>query len=55
MLNRARLWLRAVVLRSRVEREMQDEMADHLRQSTARLVARGLPADEARRAAPGSG
>ena len=51
MLNRARLWLRAVVLRSRVEREMQDEMADHLRQSTARLVARGLPADEARCAA----
>ena len=30
---------------------MQEEMADHVRQSTARLIARGLPAEDARRAA----
>jgi predicted permease len=51
MLNRARLWLRSVVLRRRLEREMQEEMAHHLERSTERLMARGLPADEARREA----
>lgn len=48
MLNRVRLWIRSVVLRRRLEREMQDEMAEHLDQSTARLIARGLSPEEAR-------
>jgi predicted permease len=51
MLNRVRLWIRSVVLRRRLEREMQEEMAGHLERSTERLMARGLPADEARREA----
>src|SRR5688572_30607784 len=49
--NRARVWVRSVVLRRRLEQEMQAEMAEHLRQSTERLIARGLSAAEARRAA----
>ena len=51
MLNRVRLWLRSVVMRRRLEREMQEEMAGHLERSTARLMARGLSAQEARREA----
>ena len=51
MLNRARLWLRSVVLRRRVEREMHEEMTEHLQQAAARLMARGLSPDEAARAA----
>ncbi len=51
MLNRLRLWLRSVVLRGRLEREMQEEMADHLERSRQRLMARGLSAEEARREA----
>jgi hypothetical protein len=51
MLNRVRLWLRSVVMRRRLEREMQEEMAGHLERSTARLMARGLSAAEARREA----
>jgi predicted permease len=51
MFNRVRLWLRSALLRRRLEREMQEEMSGHLERSTARLVARGLSADEARRAA----
>jgi predicted permease len=51
LLNRARLWARSIVLRRRLEREMQAEMAEHLRQSAARLEARGLSAADARRAA----
>jgi predicted permease len=51
MLNRIRLWVRSVVMRRRLEREMQEEMAGHLEKSTARLMARGLPAEEARREA----
>ncbi|MEX2282472.1 MAG: ABC transporter permease [Gemmatimonadota bacterium] len=51
MLERARLVLRAVFLRRRVDREMQDEMDLHLARATARLMARGLTESEARRAA----
>ena len=51
MLNRARLWIRALVLRRRLEREMKEEMAEHLARSAERLMARGLSAEEARREA----
>jgi predicted permease len=51
MLNRLRLWIRSNVLRRRLEREMRQEMADHLDRSTARLMARGLSEDAARREA----
>src|SRR5215216_4051632 len=51
MFDRVRLWIRSVVMRRRLEREMQAEMAEHLERSTARLMARGLPAAEARYAA----
>jgi predicted permease len=44
-------WLRAVLLRGRLEREMQEEMAGHLDRATERLVARGLAPDDARREA----
>jgi len=43
--------LRALVRRSALEREMQDEMAAHLEQTVARLMARGLSREEAERAA----
>ena len=51
MLYGLRARLRALLLRRRLEREMQEEMAGHLERSTARLVARGLSVDEARRQA----
>lgn len=51
MIARALRWIRAVVLRRRLDREMQAEMAEHLRRSTERLMARGLSADEAQREA----
>ena len=51
MLARARLWLRSLVLRRRLEREMQEEMAQHLDRAARRLVARGLAPDDARRQA----
>jgi predicted permease len=51
MLNRFRLWLRTVVFRGRLEREMHDEMAVHLARSMERLVASGMAPEEARRAA----
>ncbi len=51
MANRAMLWLRTVLLRGRLEREMQEEMEMHLHRSTERLSKRGLPPEEARRAA----
>jgi predicted permease len=51
LVDRARAWLRAVVLRRRLEREMQEEMAEHLERATARFAARGLSPAEARRAA----
>ena len=51
MLRPALLWLRSVFLRRRLEREMQEEMRAHLERSTERLEERGLPVEEARRAA----
>ncbi len=51
MLNRLRLWLRTVLFRGRLEREMQEEMAVHLDRSTTRLVARGMALEEAREVA----
>ncbi|HUQ84295.1 MAG TPA: ABC transporter permease, partial [Gemmatimonadaceae bacterium] len=49
--GQARAWLRAVLLRSRAEREMHAEMAAHLEQATERFVARGMSARDARLAA----
>ncbi|CAN5345767.1 hypothetical protein BH24GEM3_BH24GEM3_07620 [soil metagenome] len=51
MLTRARLAIRSILLRRRLEREMQEEMAEHLDRATARLMARGLSPEEARREA----
>src|SRR5687768_4567360 len=51
MLDRLRMWLRAVLHRRRLEREMGEEMDAHVRRSTERLMARGMTADDARRAA----
>ena len=51
MLNRFRLWLRTVLFRRRLEREMQEEMAVHLVRSTERLIARGMTPEDARMAA----
>lgn len=46
-----RAWLRAVVLRRRAEREMQEEMAAHIEQAAERYVARGMSEKEALHAA----
>lgn len=51
MLNRMWLWLRSFVLRGRLEREMREEMAEHLDRATERLVERGLSEEAARRQA----
>jgi predicted permease len=51
MLNRFRLWLRTLLFRGRLEREMQEEMAAHLARSTERYLAQGMTDEEARRAA----
>src|SRR5207247_9853867 len=46
------LWkVRAIVLRSQVEREMEAELAAHLEAETRELTARGLDSAEARRRA----
>jgi len=50
-LTRFRLWLRSVLLRRRMDRDMREEMGSHLEQSVSRLVARGMTAESARRAA----
>lgn len=50
-LKRSLLWLRSVLLRGRLEREMQDEMGEHIDRATVRLMARGMTEPEARRAA----
>jgi hypothetical protein len=49
--ERALMWMRAIVFRRRFEREMREEMAQHLERSTMRLTARGLEAEDARREA----
>ena len=46
-LGRARAWLRAVIRRRTMEREMQEEMAAHLAQATDRFRARGMNTGEA--------
>ena len=46
-----RLWLRALFRRDRVERDMSKEMQFHLERETELNIRRGLPFDEARRAA----
>ena len=51
LLNRLRLWLRSNFMRTRLEREMQEEMSSHVDQAIARFKARGLSRDEARIAA----
>ncbi len=51
MLTRIRHWLRAIVRRSVVEREMHDEMQLHLERHTDLLVARGMSRADARVAA----
>jgi predicted permease len=50
-MKRAYLWLRSNFLRRRLDREMREEMAEHLERSTQRLLARGLPYAAARRQA----
>jgi hypothetical protein len=50
-LTRVRLWLRAILGRRRLEREMQAEIQEHLDRATARLVAGGLSPEDARLAA----
>lgn len=50
-LMRVRLWLRAILGRRRLEREMQAEIHEHLDRATARLVAGGLSPEDARLAA----
>src|SRR5687768_8104592 len=51
MPSRPLLWLRTVLLRRRLDREMRDEMETHLQRATERLMARGMTREEARRAA----
>src|ERR1051325_9310262 len=46
-MRRIRVWLRALLRRSVVEREMHAEMQYHLEQAVARLLARGLSRDAA--------
>jgi len=49
--GRARKWLRAAASRSRLEREMRDEMDAHLMQAAERFKARGMSDADARQAA----
>jgi predicted permease len=51
MITRAWLWLRSILLRARLEREMKEEMSAHLRRSIERFEASGMPPEEARIAA----
>ena len=51
MLSRLRYWVRAMVRRSALEREMRDEMQLHLDRQTELLVARGMSRADARAAA----
>jgi putative ABC transport system permease protein len=48
---RVLLWLRSLVFRRRLEREMREEMATHFTQTVERLKAEGLSHADARRAA----
>jgi predicted permease len=51
LLNRLRLWLRAVLYGRRLDREMREEVSAHLARSTDDWVSRGLTTGEARAAA----
>ena len=51
MVTSVRMWLRALFRRDRIEREMSKEMQFHLERETELNVRRGLPFEEARRAA----
>ena len=51
MMTRLWLWLRSVLFRTRLERDMQEEMAAHLRTATERFEASGLAPEAARAAA----
>jgi putative ABC transport system permease protein len=51
LLDRFRLRLRSLFRRSRVERELEDELSFHLEQQTAESLAAGMSPEEARRAA----
>ncbi|MQA88697.1 MAG: FtsX-like permease family protein [Gemmatimonas sp.] len=51
MIRRVLLGLRSFALRGRIEREMQDEMREHLERATEQLMARGLDRGAARREA----
>jgi macrolide transport system ATP-binding/permease protein len=50
-LGRARMWLRAAASRSRLDREMREEMSAHLTQATERFKGRGMTEQDARQAA----
>ena len=51
MMARAWLWLRSVLFRGRLDRDMDEEMSAHLRRATERFEASGLSSDAARTAA----
>ncbi|MEX2281096.1 MAG: ABC transporter permease, partial [Gemmatimonadota bacterium] len=51
MLKRAGLWLRSNLERRRHEKDMREEMDEHLERATRLLMDRGLPNDDARRQA----
>jgi predicted permease len=51
LFSTVRLRLRALLRRSHVEQELDDEIHDHISRQVAADVARGAPPDEARRAA----
>ena len=46
---RVRTWLRAATFRSRLEREMDEELAFHLESRTQDLIQRGVAPEEAAR------
>ena len=50
-MKRSLLWLRSIVFRGRLEREMRAEMGEHIERATERLRARGMSESDARRAA----
>ena len=51
MITRAWLWLRSIVFRTRLERDMHEEMSTHLCRATEHFLASGLSPDDARAAA----
>jgi predicted permease len=51
LISEVRIRMRALFRSSAMEREMNDELRDHLEREVAQLVARGVAVDEARRRA----